>query len=271
VGGFSPERRVSEGDLILAKEADDLRALLKGDELAINKLDQVQGDRHIPDQLKHQFMQKVEARVRHWARQTSRPPLAGYEVMCNVVRRNRREWTLLGPQISADELSDAKGLIRLMNAERVYKTMLKARYRRLYPSVNAWVKAISADQSLLNEQISPAAKLSGKNQVAFWSERYQGMGIKIGRMKKYVELFQLNPADYPLGAVKFVLPPAHADVTKFHKPTAFDGMPHKGWIPPGPEAIWGVIRSTQAPEVKEAVSQPVDVALTTELEWIHAG
>jgi hypothetical protein len=171
IGGFSPERRVTEGDLILAKEADDLRSLLKGDDLALTKLDQVQADPHIPEPLKHQFMSKVMARMKHWAKQKSRPPLAGYEVMRNVVRYNRRNWTLLGPQISAGTIREHGGLTRLMNAERVYRSMVRQKYKDVYPTVSVWIKAVSLDDSLFRLHIRPGATLSGKNQVAFWSER----------------------------------------------------------------------------------------------------
>jgi hypothetical protein len=265
IGGFSPERRVSEGDLILAKEADDLRSLLKGDQLALSKLDQVQADPHISEPLKHQFMDKVTTRMKHWAKQKSRPPLAGYDVMCNVVRHNRLKWTLLGPEISPKTIADHGGLTRLINAERVYRSMLKRRYQDQYPSVTAWIKAVSRDDSLLRLHMRPSAKLSGKNQVAFWSERYHGNGTTI---EKHIERLRLDAAHYPLGAVRFVLPIAQADVAVFHKPTAFDGMPHKGWTPPDPVSVWGAVRSESAPEVREAVSQPVAVSATTDFRWI---
>ena len=265
IGGFSPQRRVSEGDLILAKEAGDLRSLLKGDEMALNKLEQVQADPHISQPLKHQFIDKVTARMKHWAKQKSRPPLAGFEVMCNVVRHNRQKWTLLGPEISARTISEHGGLTRLVNAERVYRSMLKRRYQDEYPTVTAWTKAVSRDDSLLSLHIRQSAILSGKNQVAFWSERYHGNGLTID---KYVEQLRLDAAHYPLGAVRFVLPTAQADVAIFHKPTAFDGMPHKGWTPPDPLSVWGAVRNEQAPEVREAVSKPVAVSATTDLKWI---
>jgi hypothetical protein len=265
LGGFSPVRPVTEGELILAAEADDLRTLLKRDAVALAKLDQVEADPHIADSLKHRFIKNVQARMKHWAKQASRPPLAGYEVMCNVVRHNRREWTLLGPVISTQEIRDAQGLTRLVDAGRVYRTMLKRKYQNQYPTVNAWVRAISADNSLLRLHIRPSAKLSGKNQVAFWSERYQANGIKI---EKYVKRFQLQASDYPLGAVRFALPPAQADIAKFHKPTAFDGMPHRGWTAPNPLSIWGAIRAAEAADVREAVSEPVEVAATTDFRWI---
>jgi hypothetical protein len=267
MGGFSPERRVSEGDLILAKEAEDLRSLLKGDELALTKLDQVQADPHIPEPLKHQFMDKVTARLRYWTRQKSKPPLAGYEVMRNVVRHNRLKWTLLGPQISARTISQHGGLTRLMNAERVYRSMVKGKYKSDYPTVRSWIRAVSQDDSLLKLHLRPSAKLSGKNQVAFWSERYHGNGLTIA---KHVEHLRLDAADYPSGAIRFVLPEAQAEVAVFHKPTAFDGMPHKGWTPPDPLSVWGAIRSEKAPEVREAVSQPVPASSTTDFKWIPA-
>jgi hypothetical protein len=265
VGGFSPERRVSEGDLILAKGAEDLRSLLKGDKMALLKLDQVQADPHIPEPLKHQFMDKVTARMKHWAKQTSRPPLAGYEVMCNVVRHNRQKWTLLGPEISGRAISDHGGLTRLINADRVYRSMLKRKYQDEYPNVTAWIEAVSRDTSLLKRHISQSAKLSGKNQVAFWSERYHGHGVTIDR---HVKQLRLDPAHYPIGAVQFVLPAAQADATVFHKPTAFDGMPHTGWTPPDPISVWGAVRTENAPDVREAVSEPVAVSATTDLKWI---
>jgi hypothetical protein len=264
-GGFSPERRVSEGDLILAKEADDLRSLLKGDKVALLKLDQVQADPHISEPLKHQFMDKVTARMKYWAKQTSRPPLAGYEVMCNVVRHNRRQWTLLGPQISAQAISDQGGLTRLVNAERVYRSMLKRKYQDEYPNVNAWIKAVSRDDSLLKLHVRQSATLSGKNQVAFWSERYHGNGVTID---KHVKKLRLDAAHYPIGAVRFVLPAEKADVAVFHKPTAFDGMPHTGWTPPDPVSVWGAVRTENAPDVREAVSEPVAVSATAGLKWI---
>jgi hypothetical protein len=87
---------------------------------------------------------------------------------------------------------------------------------------------------------------------------------------KYVEHLRLNAADYPSGAIRFVLPEAQADVAVFHKPTAFDGMPHEGWTPPDPLSVWGAIRSEKVPEVREAVSEPVSVSSTTDFKWIPA-
>ena len=85
---------------------------------------------------------------------------------------------------------------------------------------------------------------------------------------KYVEHLRLDAAHYPLGAVRFLLPPAQADATVFHKPTALDGMPHKGWTPPDPVSVWGAVRSEKAPDVREAVSEPVAVSATTDFKWI---
>jgi hypothetical protein len=143
--------------------------------------------------------------------------------------------------------------------------MLKQRYKNQHPTVTDWIKAVSRDDSLLKLQIRPSAKLTGTNQVAFWSERYHGNGVTIG---KYVAQLRLDAAHYPLGAVQFVLPIAQAEVTSFHKPTAFDGMPHKGWTAPEPVSVWGVVRSENAPEVREAVSKPVAVSATTDFKWI---
>ena len=265
LGGFSPERRVSEGDLILASEAEDLRSLLNGDALALTKLDQVQADPNISEAFKHQFIRKVTERMKYWAKRKSRPPLAGYEVMSNVVRYNRRRWTLLGPPISATTIREHGGLTRLIDARRVYRSMLRAKYKNDFPTFRSWIKAISKDDSLLKVHIRAGAKISGRNQVAFWSERYHGNGLMIA---KHVEHLRLDKADYPSGAVRIVLPEAQADVTVFHKPTAFDGMPHKGWTAPDPLSVWGAIRTENAPDVREAVSEPVSVSSTTDFKWI---
>jgi hypothetical protein len=64
------------------------------------------------------------------------------------------------------------------------------------------------------------------------------------------------------------LPAEKADVAVFHKPTAFDGMPHTGWTPPDPVSVWGAVRTENAPDVREAVSEPVAVSATAGLKWI---
>jgi hypothetical protein len=185
--------------------------------------------------------------------------------MRNVVRYNRRNWTLLGPQISTKSISEHGGLTRLIDARRVYRSMLKPKYTNDFPTFRTWIKAIAKDDSLLRLHLRAGAKISGRNQVAFWSERYHGNALTIA---KHVEHLRLGAADYPSGAVRFVLPEAQADVALFRKPTAFDGMPHEGWTPPDPFSVWGAIRSEKAPEVREAVSEPVSVSSTTDFRWI---
>jgi hypothetical protein len=255
VGGFSPTRRVSEGELILRQAADDLDALISHEQIAQTKLRYVRNDPHIPDALKYDFIRKVTDRLKGKKRKSVASP---YGVMQGVVHKNIDRYRLLGPLIGAERIRQYGGLTRLIGLGHVWEHYLTAAYKRGFTTREDWLATIRTDHSRFDGKLHlrPDLMISGMNEVGFWFARYRSQGATTAR---YVNRLQLSSARYPFGALKIELTRV-TDEMKFRKPTAFDGMPHLEWAPPlRQDALWGVIPG-ELPKVREAVAGPIPVS-----------
>ena len=255
VGGFSPTRRVSEGDLILRTAGDDLDALISHDPIAQSKLRYVRNDPHIPDALKYDLIRKVTDRLKA---KKGKSMVSPYKAMQDVVSENIDRYRLLGPLIGAERIRQYGGLTRLIGLGHVWEHYLTAAYRRGFTTREDWLVVIRADHSRFdgNVHLRPDLMISGMNEVGFWFPRYRSRGATTAR---YVNKLQLSPARYPFGALKVELTRVTDDM-KFRKPTAFDGMPHLEWAPPlRRDALWGIIPG-EPPKVREAVAGPIPLS-----------
>jgi hypothetical protein len=80
-----------------------------------------------------------------------------------------------------------------------------------------------------------------------------------------VERLRLERTEYPRGSVRFVLPPEAAAVPDLRKPTAFDGMFFRKFVP-APGSVWGIVpvAGADAAGIREGVAKGyVDVSVTT--------
>jgi len=261
VGGFSPKRHVTSGQL---RDSESLEALIGEDLIAQTKLRFVLRDPFISADLKADFAQRVEARLREAkSRQFTVSP---YAVMKTVVTDNIGKYRLLGDPITPDQIRKMGGLSRLISLTHVWDNYLPDEYRLDFGRRDAWLAALRKDHSLFVPRVhlKSDVEISGMNNVGFWYARYQSAGATTAN---YVTRLQLAPARYPLGALKFELRsvPAHL---QFRRPTAFDGMPHIEWAPPlRRDAVWGIVPG-ELPKVREAVAGPIPISAISDFEVI---
>jgi hypothetical protein len=245
VGGFSPVKVVTQGQVI--SEAETLEQLVSRYPKAKRKLREVKDDAFISGQLKVAWMHDVEIVLRHAERTGDHPN--PYQVMVRIAKKNPNNFGL-GPAIPIDEIVAADGLVKYVDPRKVF--------RQLKPEVIAghqgypirWVRKIAADATALRtEDFQTGATIPGR----FWSARIDAEGV--GEFK--IEHLRLEPKDYPVGAIRFMVPKEAAALPDLRRPTAFDGMLFPKWSPAeSPLLTWGVIPPLEASKsgIKEGVA-----------------
>jgi hypothetical protein len=104
----------------------------------------------------------------------------------------------------------------------------------------------------------------------FWSARTDAEGV--GEFK--IEHLRLEPKDYPLGAIRFMLPKEAAALPDLRRPTAFDGMLFPKWLPAAPLLKWGIVPPLEASKsgIKEGVAKrAIEIRHTAMPLFVPAG
>jgi hypothetical protein len=260
-GGFSPERTVTVGQV--AEEAQTLEQMVSRYPKAKRKLQQVRDDPVIDGRLKVGWMRAVETRLRKAAKLEEH--MNPYAVMVKVASANRANF-FLGRRIEAQEIADAQGLLRYVDARDAF-TLLKPELIADYAFPVRWVRKIAAGQGLVSPtDFAADAKVPGH----FWSAFRDAVGAGELALKH----MRLEPTDYPKGAIRFVVPKEHAAIPELYKPTAFDGMFFPKWAVTESSLKWGVVPPHEASKagIREGVSRTlVPVSSTILHEYVPPG
>jgi hypothetical protein len=247
LGGFSPVRTVTAGKV--AQEAETLEQLVSRYPKAKRKLQEVKDDPFIANQLKTAWMRGVETILRRAERTGDHPN--PYRVMVRIALKNPHNFGT-GREIPVAEIVGADGLVKYVDPRKVFRQLkpeVIARYQG-YPI--RWVRKIAAESAALNiEEFLAEATVPGR----FWSARIDAEGV--GEFK--IEHLRLEPTDYPVGAIRFMLRKEAAGLPDLRRPTAFDGMLFPKWAPASPLLKWGVVPALEASKsgIKEGVAKNV--------------
>jgi hypothetical protein len=239
----------------VAKEVETLEQMISRYPLAKKKLHQVQGDVFIPAPLKLRWIQQVERALREAHKKGEKPN--PYDVMIEALKGHRDNF-YCGRRVPMEEIRGAGGLVRHASIRRMWASLkpdVRAEYRN---RATLWIAKLHEDPTRFRlSDLKPGTRVPG----VWWSARRDSGNI--GLMA--VEELRLERKDYPEGAVRFFLPAAGAALPDLRKPTAFDGMFFRKFVP-APGSVWGIVptANAEAAGIREGVSKRyVDVSATT--------
>jgi hypothetical protein len=252
-GGFSPERTVTVGQV--TDEAETLEQMISRYPVAKRKLYQVRTDAFIPGALKIRWFQRVHEALREGLRKGTKPN--PYDLMVDAVKEHRNNF-YRGRPVPLEEIRAAGGLVRHVSVLRVWASLKRDVQDKHRGSVALWIKKLQEDPGRFRvSDLRPGTRVPGT-----WWSAHSDSG-NIGLMA--VERLRLERTKYPRGSVRFVLPPEAAAVPDLRKPTAFDGMFFRKFVP-APGSVWGIVpvAGTDAAGIREGVAKGyVDVSVTT--------
>jgi hypothetical protein len=210
-------------------------------------------------------MHDVETVLRAAARTGDHPN--PYQLMVRIAIKNANNFGL-GPEIPIDEIVAADGLVKYVDPRRVFRQLRPEVIARHQGYPIRWVRRIAADVTALKtDDFQTSATVPGK----FWSARTDAEGI--GEFK--IEHLRLAPTDYPIGAIRFLLPKEAAALPGLRRPTAFDGILFPKWSSAESAVLkWGIVPSMEAfrSGIKEGVAtRAVEIRHTTMPLFVPAG
>jgi len=256
-----PDGKTGRYDIVaMASPEEDVGDAVVGDSAGLTgaakaKYDQIMGDDHAPSDLRAKFADEVKKKL-----ETAEPDADQLQILKDIISGG--DYMAKGPAIPADELKAKGGMTRTIPLKTIWEDNLEASYKAKFGSFEAWLSELAKDKSAFNpgSHLNMGSTIPGKYATAWWAPRGEQKG---NTMAELIEELALNPATYPGGCVRATVGPEAAAMAGFKKPTGFDGIYFKEWVP-APSSPWGITGGGSL----EGVAPKIALSQATQLEFL---